>query len=135
MEFRRYKRTDQTKEIPRAAQRANPDWRCPVCGAPPSELLECDELEIEAVRCSICMFTFSLSTKGTIKGVKRPPVNALNDDWLRAWKIIFPGTNRNGEMTLRVMESVDDPRTLIELREHSMKSWKEDDPNWNAIKS
>ena len=129
------KRSVSYKEIPRAAHRCNPDWRCPVCGASPSELLERDPLVIEGVRCSMCHFPFSLSTTGSIKGVKHRPVNALNNDWLEAWRILYVGSSKSGRLTQELMEAIDDPRQVVEDRHAAMKRWKEDDPNWKAIKS
>lgn len=96
-----------------------------MCGAPPSQLVSVNETLPEATRCSICNFPFSLSTAKLPKGQKLFPLPALNDDWVKAWKIVWAELGHDGRATHRVMTSISDPLVIIESHERAKRERKE----------
>lgn len=121
----RQPRETKLKEFPRPAYRADESWRCPVCGAPPSYLVNKDPILEESVYCSGCGFPFSLSVRKFPKGKKAMPVPALNDLWVKAWGIVYRQYRGGGMVTRRIIAATKDPMIIIEAEEKLLHEDKE----------
>jgi len=107
------------------AVRADESWTCPVCGASHFYLAASDPLFPERVHCIRCGFPSSLSVRPLEGGKGHMPMSALNDTWIKAWRIVYRQYNGDWRTAHSIMKVIKDPMIIIEAHEKLLHEKKE----------